>query len=99
MPLVNSPTLTPKKLAANRANAQRSRGPVTLEGLIRVRDSNIKHGLYARESPEALRARPADWAPDGAAHEARNGEAEHSQEKNQNMQNEGESHDVVDNKG
>ena len=36
MPLVDSPTLTPKKLAANRANAQLSRGPITLEGLIRM---------------------------------------------------------------
>jgi hypothetical protein len=37
MPLVNSPTLTPKKLAANRINAQLSRGPITPEGLIRMR--------------------------------------------------------------
>ncbi len=55
MPLVNSPTLTPKKLAANRANAQLSRGPITLDGLIRVRDSNIKHGAYAQDREEALR--------------------------------------------
>ncbi|HXJ92485.1 MAG TPA: hypothetical protein VMT20_06340 [Terriglobia bacterium] len=56
MPLVNSPTLTPKKLAANRANAQLSRGPITADGLIRVRDSNIKHGAYAQDREEALRA-------------------------------------------
>ena len=56
MPLVNGPTLTPKKLAVNRANAQLSRGPITLEGLIRLRDSRIKHGAYARDSEEALRA-------------------------------------------
>jgi hypothetical protein len=55
MPLVNSPTLTPKKLAANRANAQLSRRPITLEGLIRVRDANIKHGAYAQDMGEALR--------------------------------------------
>jgi hypothetical protein len=55
MPLVNSPTLTPKKLAANRANAQLSRGPITLEGLIRMRDSKIKHGAYAQDKEEALR--------------------------------------------
>jgi len=55
MPLVHSPTLTPKKLAANRANAQLSRGPITLDGLIRVRDSNIKHGAYAQDREETLR--------------------------------------------
>jgi hypothetical protein len=54
MPLLNGPTLTPKKLAANRANAQLSHGPVTLEGLIRVRDSNIKHGVYVQEPTETL---------------------------------------------
>jgi len=65
MPLVNSPTLTPKKLAANRANAQLSRGPITFDGLIRVRDSNIKHGAYAQDGEEALRALgedPEDFA-------------------------------------
>ena len=56
MPLVNRPTLTPKKLAANRANAQLSRGPITLEGLIRMRDSKTKHGAYAQNREEALRA-------------------------------------------
>jgi hypothetical protein len=49
MPLVNRPTLTPKKLAADRANAQLSRGPITLEGLIRGRDANIKHGAYTQD--------------------------------------------------
>ena len=44
MPLVSSPALTPKKLTVNRANAQLSRGPITLDGLIRVRDARIKHG-------------------------------------------------------
>jgi hypothetical protein len=48
MPLVNSPTLTPSKLAANRAKAQPSRGPITLEGLSRVCDAHIKHGAYAQ---------------------------------------------------
>jgi hypothetical protein len=56
MPLVNRPSLTPKKLAANRANAQLSRGPITLEGLIRLRDSKMKHGAYAQNREEALRA-------------------------------------------
>ena len=55
MPLVNSATLTPKKLAANRAKAQLSRGPITLEGLIRMRDRKSKHGAYAQDLEEALR--------------------------------------------
>ena len=55
MPLVNSPALAPKKLVANRANAQLWRGPITLEGLIRVRDRNIEHGAYAQDTEEALR--------------------------------------------
>ena len=55
MPLVNSPILTSKKLAANRANAQLSRGSITLEGLIRMRDSKTKHGAYAQDREEALR--------------------------------------------
>jgi len=52
MPLVNIPTLTPKKLAANRANAQLSNGPMTADGLIRVRDSNVKRGLCVQESAQ-----------------------------------------------
>src|SRR5215472_3141555 len=56
MPLVSRPSLTPKKLAANRANAQLSRGPITPEGLIRMRDSKIKHGAYAQHREEALHA-------------------------------------------
>ena len=66
MPLVNGPTLTPKKLAANRANAQPSRGPITLEGLLRMRDSKMKHGAYAQTKDEALRALgedPKDFEP------------------------------------
>jgi len=55
MPLVNSPLLTPKKLAANRANAQLSRGPITLEGLIRMREGKIKHGAYSQDKEAALR--------------------------------------------
>ena len=56
MHLTNSPTLTPKKLAANRANGQLSRGPITQEGLIRMRDSKTKHGAYAQDKEETLRA-------------------------------------------
>ena len=54
MPLVNSPTLTRKKSAANRANARLSRGPITPEGLIRVRGSRTKHGASAQDTGEAL---------------------------------------------
>jgi hypothetical protein len=50
MPLVNSPTLTPRKLAANRANAQLSHGAITAEGLILPRHSHIRHGLHVREN-------------------------------------------------
>jgi len=55
MPLVNSPALTPKRLAANRSNAQLSRGPITLDGVVRMRDSKIKHGGYAQDTEEVLR--------------------------------------------
>ena len=54
MPLVNSPALTPKKLAVNRTSARLSRGPITPEGLIRVRDNRTKHGASARDTEEAL---------------------------------------------
>ncbi len=41
MPLVNSPALTSKKITANRANAQLSHGPITVEGLIRTCDAML----------------------------------------------------------
>ena len=66
MPLVNGPTLTPKKLAANRANPQLSRRPITLKGLIWMRDSKIKHGAYAQDKEQALRVLgedPKDFEP------------------------------------
>ncbi|HXJ96610.1 MAG TPA: hypothetical protein VMT20_27540 [Terriglobia bacterium] len=106
MPLINGPTLTPKKLAANRANAQLSRGPITPEGLIRMRDSKMKHGAYAQDKEEALRALGEDpkdfealleslrasWQP-------ANVQAWHARNQKMNIENEGESHDIVDNKG
>jgi hypothetical protein len=114
MPLVNSPTLTPKKLAANRANAQLSRGPITLEGLNRVRDSNIKHGTYAQDTEEALRVLgedPKDYdvfrREDSSFRQVGRlidlltklkRDAWHAENKKNNIKNEGESHDVVDNK-
>jgi len=54
MPLVNSPALTPKKLAANQTNARLSCGPITPEGLIRVGDSRTKPGASAQDTREAL---------------------------------------------
>ena len=114
MPLVNRPALTPKKLAANRANAQRSSGPITLEGLIRMRDSKIKHGAYAQDNEEALRVLGQDPKDFDAVRRDDSSfgqvgrltdlllkvkiEAWHAQNKKMNIENEGESHDVVDNK-
>jgi hypothetical protein len=42
-------TLSPKKLAANRANAQKSTGPKTLEGKSKVSKNATTHGLYCRD--------------------------------------------------
>ena len=39
---------SPRRLAANRANARRSRGPVTPEGKARVALNAVKHGLRAK---------------------------------------------------
>ena len=40
-------TVTPRKLAANRANARRSRGPRTLAGKMRSRLSALRDGTYS----------------------------------------------------
>jgi hypothetical protein len=56
MAIVKSPVVTPEKLAANQANGRQSRGPVSLEGLERCRESSVRHGFYAKRSGEALRA-------------------------------------------
>jgi len=55
MSLTKTPEITPEKLAANQANAQRSRGPITPEGLERIRRAHIRHGFYSREGDETLR--------------------------------------------
>jgi len=47
MPLVNSPTLTSRKLPANRARAQLSRGLTTREGPIGMRGANISPAFLA----------------------------------------------------
>ena len=48
-----------KKIAANRANAQKSRGPTTPEGKVRSSRNACKHHLYARKfiMPAAWEAR------------------------------------------
>ena len=48
MSLVKSPRMTPAKLAANRANAQKSTGPRTAQGKRHVILNALKHGRYAR---------------------------------------------------
>jgi hypothetical protein len=52
VPLVNSPTLTPEKLAANQANGRQSHGPAhgpaTQEGIERIRTANTRHGFYSK---------------------------------------------------
>jgi hypothetical protein len=79
VPLVNSPTLTRAKLAANQANGRRSHGPATQEGIERIRAANTRHGFYSKapgsemrllgEDPEQCtsvctsRCRP-DWEPE-----------------------------------
>jgi hypothetical protein len=47
MSLRKSPTRTPALLAANRANAQKSTGPRTPEGKIRVAPKALRHGFQA----------------------------------------------------
>jgi hypothetical protein len=43
-----------KKLAANRANAKKSRGPVTEEGKQAVRNNALKHGMYSSTAAVVL---------------------------------------------
>ncbi len=49
-------TLTEKNLAAHRANARKSRGPVTTPGRERQRDSSLRHGFYCQDDDKVLRA-------------------------------------------
>ena len=44
MPLVKSPTMTPRKISANRANASQSTGPRTAEGQRHVMLNSLRHG-------------------------------------------------------
>ncbi|HWT84106.1 MAG TPA: hypothetical protein VN648_35585 [Candidatus Methylomirabilis sp.] len=60
MPLVQSPTLTARKLAANRANACKSTGPRTPEGKRRVMLNALKHGCRSRTLRQTLVRAQAD---------------------------------------
>ena len=50
-----------KKLAANRANAQRSTGPKTPEGKEKSKLNAVKHGLTSRYFPAVIEAGTAEW--------------------------------------
>lgn len=52
---------SPKKLAANRANAQRSTGPKTPEGKEKSKQNAVKHGLTSRYFPTVIEAGTAEW--------------------------------------
>ncbi|HEY6268244.1 MAG TPA: hypothetical protein VIX11_08105 [Candidatus Acidoferrum sp.] len=54
-------TISAKKLAANRANAQRSTGPTTPEGKEKSKFNAVKHGLTARYFPAVIQAETAEW--------------------------------------
>lgn len=49
MPLRKSPTLTPRRLAANRANAQHSTGPKTARGKARSRWNGLRSGRRSKD--------------------------------------------------
>lgn len=55
MALVKSPTMTDKKLTANRRNQARSHGPKTEEGKERIRAGRLRHGVYSQAETAALR--------------------------------------------
>jgi hypothetical protein len=48
MSLVKKPTLTEKKIAANRRNGSQFREPVTAEGEERIGAAQLRHGSYAK---------------------------------------------------
>lgn len=62
MSLVKKPTLTEKKIAANRRNGSLSRGAVTAEGKARIGAAQLRHGFYAQAQEVALRSLGEDPA-------------------------------------
>ena len=58
-------TCSPARLAANRANAQKSTGPRTEQGKMRSRANSIKHGLccsvVVAEDADLVRQRADEW--------------------------------------
>ena len=56
MPLIHKHRMTEKKLAANRANARRSRGAVTRAGKAQAAAANLRHGYYSQSAEVALAA-------------------------------------------
>jgi len=55
-------SMTEKNLAAHRANARHSHGPVTAQGKEYIRAANLRHGFYSEQSDSALRALGEDPA-------------------------------------
>jgi hypothetical protein len=54
--LRKSPTLTPRLLAANRANARRSTGPRSAPGRARASLNSLRHGLSSRRLVDSVAA-------------------------------------------
>ena len=53
--------ISPRKLAADRANAQRSTGPQTSEGKENSKFNGVKHGLTAGYFPAVIQAGTTEW--------------------------------------
>ena len=62
MSLVKKPTMTEKKIAANRSNGGLSQGPATAEGKARMGAAHLRHGFYAKAQETALRGLGEDPA-------------------------------------
>jgi hypothetical protein len=54
MALVKNPTMTEKKIAANRRNGSKSRGPATEGGKGGIVAAHLSHGFYAQNGEAAL---------------------------------------------
>src|SRR5215471_12584849 len=53
--------ISEKKLAANRANSQRSTGPMTSEGKEKSKFNAVKHGLTARCFAQVFQPGSPEW--------------------------------------